>query len=73
MAQQIKFFKSVESELPGMEADINAWLKQSNAKVVQIFGNIAPQTIAKDSGGFSSGERRYAPSDVMIAVVYTTD
>lgn len=68
MAHQIKFFKTVENELSSMEADINSWLKQSNAKVVQVVGNIAPQTLGREAGG--TGDRRYAPSDVMVAIVY---
>jgi hypothetical protein len=64
--QQIKLFKSVETELSGLESDINGWLKSSGGKIVNIFGNIAPQTRGEGGGG----DRRFTPSDVFVAIVY---
>ncbi|MCA9291217.1 MAG: hypothetical protein KDA25_08810 [Phycisphaerales bacterium] len=64
---QVKLFKGVENEIHGLEAEINAWLKESGAKVVQMLGNIAPQTPGREQGGSTS---RFAPSDLFLAVVY---
>ena len=39
--QQVKIFKSIESELVALEEEINEWLSTSGAKVINITGNIA--------------------------------
>ncbi len=64
--QQVKIFKTLESDIKGTEGEINQWLKESNARVVHMSANIAPQTI----GNQSSAERKFLPSDVLITVVY---
>ena len=69
--QQIKIFKSIESDVSNLERDINAWLKASGTRVVNIFGNIAPQTIGDPQK--AKGSRGFSPSDVLIAVLYETD
>ena len=69
--QQIKIFKSIESDVSDLERDINAWLKESGARVVNVFGNIAPQTISDPEK--ARGSRGFSPSDVLIAVLYETD
>jgi hypothetical protein len=64
--QQVKLFKSVESELEELEKDMNDWMKQNNVKVISIQGNIAPQTITGSHvGTFSS-------SDILMIVHYET-
>lgn len=63
---QVKIFKSIESELWSLESEINTWIKESNAKVVSITGNIAPQT-----GGGGSGQGTFSASDVLVIVVYS--
>lgn len=75
--QQIKIFRGLETETDRIEQSVNAWLRSSGARVVQVFGNIAPQTItgaAEEGGkvvGAESGiSRRFGPSDVLIVVVY---
>lgn len=65
--RQIKLFKSIESELWSLEDEINAWIKEKNAKVVSITGNIAPQT-----GGGGAGQGTFSASDVLIIVMYET-
>ncbi|MFN0132198.1 MAG: hypothetical protein ACKVW3_06660 [Phycisphaerales bacterium] len=76
--QQIKIFSGEEDRLSTMEKDINDWLKQSGAKVVQIFGNIAPQAVLKGTDATrpslseAASSRRFAPSDVLICVLYET-
>jgi hypothetical protein len=66
---QIKIFKGIEADVSVLELEVNEWLAKSNATVVHVFGNIAPQSNAKDGGGGLSGSR-FAPSDVMLVVVY---
>ena len=68
--QQIKIFKGIESELGDLEGRVNAWLKQSGARVVQTFGNIAPQSNTSGGGGAATLGKSYTPSDVLIVVVY---
>ncbi len=68
--QQIKVFKSIESDVSDLERDINAWLKESGARVVNIFGNIAPQTIT--DADKAKGTRGFSPSDVLVCVLYET-
>lgn len=65
--QQVKLFKSIESELVTLESDINAWIQSSGAKIVSITGNIAPQSGASSSGG---GMGSFSASDVLVVVVY---
>lgn len=68
--QQIKLFKSVETEIEDMEKDINSWLASNDINVVSIVGNVSPQTPGRAS---SDGGRRFDPSDLFIAILYETD
>ena len=68
--QQIKMFKSIESNVSDLERDINVWLKESGARVVNVFGNIAPQTIGDPEK--TKGNRGFSASDVLIVVLYET-
>ncbi len=68
--QQIKIFKSIESDVTELERDINAWLKESGARVVNVFGNIAPQTISDPEK--AKGTRGFSPSDVLVVLLYET-
>ena len=63
---QVKFFKGIETEITDLQDQVNDWLSSEGIKVVNIFGNIAPQTIRAGAGG----ERQFPPSDLFIAVVY---
>jgi len=69
--QQIKIFKGIESDVSGLEKKINAWLRESGARVVSITGNIAPQTEMENAGG-GLGRSRFPPSDVVVIVLYET-
>ena len=66
--QQVKVFKSVESDVRGLEDEINRWIRQSGAHVVSITGNIAPQTAGAGGPGLTQGG--YPPSDVVVIVLY---
>ena len=74
--QQIRIFKGVEHELQSLERDINAWLTSSKAKVLQVFGNIAPQTLQSIGttpqllGADRGAAKSFGASDVLIVVLY---
>ena len=65
--QQIRIFKSIESEVSDLEREVNGWLQESDIKVINIFGNIAPQTVMND---VSSTGRAFSPSDVFMVILY---
>jgi hypothetical protein len=68
---QIKLFKGVESNLHAMEDEINDWLRQSNARVVHVFGNIAPQSAKLKPEPTRAGPALgFSASDVLVAVVF---
>ena len=73
---QIKIFNGLEGDTGRLAKEVNEWLKTSKAKVVNVFGNIAPQSVSEkpDPGRLASSEsgptRRFAPSDVLLVVVY---
>ena len=69
--QQVKLFKGVENEVGTLEKEINDWLSRSGAKVVTLTGNIAPQSPKSDSAG-GLGKGSFAPSDVLVIVLYET-
>jgi hypothetical protein len=68
---QIKFFKGVETDLPGLENKVNTWMTEPGIRVINIFGNMAPQTASAskpaDSLVTQSG---YGESGIFIAVLY---
>ena len=63
--QQVKIFKSIESELNTLEEEINEWIAENNAKVINITGNIAAQSTSSGSLGDS-----FSGSDVLLFVLY---
>jgi hypothetical protein len=68
--QQIKIFKGVENGLAALEDEINNWLVSSDAAVLQVFGNIAPQTRPSTAHATGLSKSEFPPSDVMIVVLY---
>jgi hypothetical protein len=76
--QQIKFFKGIEADVAAIEREINAWLKASGARVVHIFGNIAPQSLRTEAANANllnpskASGRSFDSSDLFVAVVYET-
>ena len=69
--QQIKIFKGVESDLRRLEGSVNDWLRESGVRVVQVTGNIAPQS-GSHAASAGASQSAFTPSDVMILVVYET-
>ncbi len=63
--QQVKIFKSIESELVALEQEINEWVAESGAKIVNITGNIAAQSASAGSLGDT-----FSGSDVLLFVLY---
>jgi hypothetical protein len=73
--QQIRIFVGIENDTAAMAKEVNDWLRESKVKVVNVFGNIAPQAVLNRAenqklGPLESGSRRFAPSDIMLVVVY---
>ncbi len=68
--QQIKIFKGVENDLAALEQEINTWLVESDAAVLQVFGNIAPQSRSSLPQATGLSKSEFPPSDVMIVVLY---
>jgi hypothetical protein len=65
--QQIKVFKSVDSEIPEMERQINRWMRKSGAKIISVTGNLASQSGA--AGPLNS----FAGGDVLVILMYEID
>jgi hypothetical protein len=68
LVQQIKIFKSVDTEIPEMERQINRWMRKSGARVLSISGNLTSQ-----SGNSGGPLNSFAAGDVMIIVHYEVD
>ena len=66
---------SEDAIMDATEREINTWLTASKAKVVHIFGNVAPQTPRVDGntahllGAERTSARGFVASDIFIAVV----
>ena len=68
--QQVKIFKALEGETAQLEKQVNAWLTESGARVLQITGNIAPQGRSIDSKASSISSSPYVASDILLIVLY---
>ena len=66
--QQVKIFKSVDTEIPEMEHQINRWMRKSGARVLSITGNLASSPSA-GTGPMNS----FAASDILVIVLYEID
>jgi len=62
--QQVKIFKSVDTELGDMESQMNRWIAESKAKVLSIHGNISPQA------GKHGLQGSFSAADVFVIVLY---
>jgi hypothetical protein len=66
--QQIKIFHGLETEIDRLERMVNQWLQANpNVRVVQMSGNLAPQSETGRTGGLVSGS---GASDVFIMLLY---
>ena len=68
--QQVKIFKSLESDVKTLEKEVNEWIRQSGARIVSITGNIAPQSESPGSTARGIGQSCYPPSDLVLVVLY---
>lgn len=66
---QIKFFKGLENDLTGLEAEVNRWLATTKVRVVQLCGNLAPQATST-AGVHALSTSGIPPSDVLLIVLY---
>ncbi len=67
---QVKIFKGIENGLGDLEAEINTWIVESQAEVLQIVGNIAPQTTSAKASATGLTQGDFPPSDVIVFVLY---
>ncbi len=68
--QRVKIFKSVESELTELEAQVNEWIQETGATIIGITGNIAPQSTSGETKAIGLGGSAFAASDVMLVILY---
>ena len=68
--QQIKLFVGLESEASTLEHSANQWLRDNDVEIIQVFGNIAPQTPAYMLTQTEQTGRRFQASDLFLAIVY---
>lgn len=67
---QIKIFKSIESDVVALEKQVNDWLAKSGVNVINIFGNIAPQSMPTNDKGVALVTGVFAPSDVLLVIQF---
>jgi hypothetical protein len=71
--QQVKLFTGIEDATEELAREINTWIRESGATVLQISGNIAPQSNVGSgasglAGSISSSGR--VSSDLFVIVLY---
>lgn len=66
--QQVKIFKSVDTEIPDMEQQINRWMRKSGARVLSITGNLSSQP-----NGGGGPLNSFVASDLLVIVLYEID
>ena len=55
---QIKIFKALETDLAPLEMQINTWLAESGVKIINIFGNVAAQSMPMDEKNIGCTQKR---------------
>ena len=66
---QVKIFKGSESDLTGLEKQINSWLAVEGVRVINMTGNIAPQSPPPPEKG-ALNISPYPPSDVLVIIQF---
>ncbi|TWU01238.1 hypothetical protein [Stieleria varia] len=66
--QQVKIFKSVDTEIPEMEKQMNRWIRKTGVRILSITGNLTSQN-APTGGAMNS----FAAGDVMVIILYEVD
>lgn len=67
---QIKIFKTLETDVGQLEKQVNAWLAESKVRVINMFGNIAPESPTPDESAPAISKGPHPPSDVLLVVLY---
>ncbi|MBI2948785.1 MAG: hypothetical protein HYY23_14190 [Verrucomicrobia bacterium] len=67
---QIKIFKTLETDVGLLEKQVNAWLAESKVRVINMFGNIAPQSPPPEESAPAISKSPHPPSDVFLVVLY---
>ena len=73
---RVKIFSGEESHSGDLEREINDWLSKTNARVITITGNIAPQTVLKPDqstslpGASSAHSHELRSSDLVVIILY---
>ena len=72
--QQVKLFTGLEGATEELSGEINGWIRETGATVLQISGNISPQSpggsgLGVGLSGTGSPGRRVS-SDVLVIVLY---
>lgn len=67
--QQVKIFKSVDTEITEMERQINRWIRKNGVTVISMTGNLAGAPAAASGGPMSS----FAAGDILIVLMYELD
>ena len=66
--QQVKLFKSVDTEMAEMEKQINRFIRKNNIRVLSINSNLASSPTA-NNGPMSS----FAAGDILVTLLYEID
>ncbi len=67
---QIKIFKALESDVASLEKQVNSWLAESKVRVINMFGNIAPQSPGPETNSATITRGSFPPSDILLVVLY---
>lgn len=68
--KQIKIFKALEFDYLRMQDEVNRWIRNEQADVVDIQLRVAPQSADASGGSALLGDECSTPSDVFCMVVY---
>ena len=70
--QQVKLFTGIEGATEEMSREINGWIRESGATILQISGNIAPQSGGSGATGLSrtGSSAGRVSSDLFVIVLY---
>ncbi len=72
--QQVKIFTGLEGATEDLSTEINRWIRETGVQIIQMTGNIAPQSNDTSGPGTSLPGRGSTagrlPSDVIIIVLY---
>lgn len=68
--QRVKMFTGLEDQTQSLEQEINSWVENSGAKIIQISGNIAPQSVGQNNPSDGLGAAGRPPSDLFVVILY---